>query len=40
MVDSLLLGCIPVYFHDCLQQQWPWHWGEWMRDATYFIDMR
>lgn len=40
MIDSMLLGCIPVYFHDCLLQQWPFHWGEWMADAAYYIDMR
>ena len=40
MIDSMLLGCIPVYFHSCLRQQWPWHWGGWMERATVFIDMQ
>ena len=29
IVDSLLLGCIPVLFHEGQAQQWPWHWGSW-----------
>ena len=39
-IDSLLLGCIPVVFHKCQTLQWPWHWGQWLREATVYIDIR
>lgn len=38
MVDSLLLGCIPVLFHEGQKHQWPWHWGSWVRDATVTLN--
>ena len=28
-IDALLLGCIPVLFHDGQRQHWPWHVGSW-----------
>ena len=37
MVDSLLLGCIPVLFHPAMRAQWPWHWGEWVANATVLL---
>lgn len=27
IVDAVLLGCIPVLFHEGQLAQWPWHWG-------------
>ena len=39
IVDSLLLGCIPVLFHEGQTRQWPWHWGDWQRNASVFLDM-
>jgi hypothetical protein len=39
IVDSLLLGCIPVLFHRGQVAQWPWHWGSWQADASVVIDM-
>ena len=38
VLDSLLLGCIPVLFHRCQLEQWPWHWGSWAANATLFYD--
>jgi hypothetical protein len=34
IVDALLMGCIPVLFHEGQRHQWPWHWARWVRDAT------
>ena len=38
MVDALLLGCIPVLFHEGQPAQWPWHWGQWVRHATVLLN--
>ena len=38
IVDALLLGCIPVLFFKSTLTQWPWHWGEWVLNASVFID--
>jgi len=38
IVDSLLLGCIPVLFQRGQLLQWPWHWGAWVEQATVHID--
>lgn len=40
IVDALLLGCIPVLFHSGQRRLWPWHWGEWVANATMLIDER
>ena len=36
-MDALLLGCIPVLFHEGQVQQYPWHWGAWVRNATVLL---
>lgn len=36
VVDSLLLGCIPVLFHPGQLDMWPWHFG-WGRNASILI---
>ena len=38
IVDSLVLGCIPVLFHRGQAEQWPWHWGAWHQNASVRID--
>ena len=38
-MDALLLGCIPVLFHKGQVSQWYWHWGDWVKNGTYFIDV-
>ena len=38
ILDALLLGCIPVLFHVGQRLQWPWHWREWVNDATVLFD--
>ena len=38
MVDSLLVGCIPVLFHVGQRQQWRWHWGSWVANASVLFD--
>ena len=38
IVDALLLGCIPVLFHQGQQALWPWHWGSWVDNATVLLD--
>jgi hypothetical protein len=38
MIDALLLGCIPVLFHEGQRQQWGWHWGSWMSHATVVLN--
>ena len=38
IVDALLLGCIPVLFHEGQVAQWPWHWGHWVRSATVLLN--
>ena len=38
IIDSVLLGCIPVLFHPCQLLQWPWHWGDWVREASVFLN--
>ena len=40
IVDALLLGCIPVLFHPGQRQQWPFHWGHWVANATVLLDWR
>lgn len=37
-IDALLLGCIPVLFHDGQRQQWPWHVGSWFARASVLLD--
>lgn len=39
IIDSVLLGCIPVLFHPGQHLQWPWHWGSWVHRATVTLDM-
>ena len=34
MVDAVLLGCIPVFFHAGQRLQWPWHAGGWIDAAS------
>ena len=38
IIDSILLGCIPVLFHDGQLAQWPWHWGSWVHNATVLLN--
>lgn len=40
IIDSLLLGCIPVLFHEGQAVQWPWHWGRWRADSSVLLDMQ
>lgn len=37
-VDALLLGCIPVHFHEAQTRQWPWHWGDWHSNASVYLE--
>lgn len=37
-IDALLLGCIPVVFHRTQLNQWLWHWGSWVANASVFIE--
>jgi len=39
VVDALVMGCIPVLFHQQTLQQWAWHWGDWRDQATVVLDM-
>lgn len=39
-IDSMLLGCIPVHFYEAQMLQWPWHWGDWRRNASVLLDHR
>ena len=38
VADSLVMGCIPVQFHDGMPHQWPWHWGEWVHESSVLLD--
>ena len=38
VLDALLLGCVPVFFHRCQRAQWPWHWGSWIANASILFD--
>ena len=38
ILDSLLLGCIPVLFHAGQAAQWRWHWGAWVESATITLN--
>ena len=38
VVDSLLLGCIPVFFHSDQARQWPWHFAPWAARASITLD--
>lgn len=38
-MDSLVLGCIPVLFHQGQTKQWPWHWGSWQANSSVYFDM-
>ena len=40
VVDSLLLGCIPVLFSPAQREVWPWHWGDWVVNATVLLTSR
>jgi xyloglucan galactosyltransferase MUR3 len=35
VVDSLLLGCIPVLFHEAQLDYIPWHWGHKFTSSVY-----
>lgn len=37
-MDALLLGCIPVLFHQAQVRQYPWHWQGWVQQATVLLD--
>lgn len=37
MVDSILLGCIPVLFHMDQKKLWPWHVTDW-DDVAVYVD--
>ena len=30
IVDALLVGCIPVLFHECQRHLWQLNWGAWL----------
>ena len=34
VIDSLLVGCIPVFFHEEQLDQWPWHFRAWASNAS------
>ena len=38
MIDAVLLGCIPVFFHAGQRLQWPWHAGGWIEAASLTFD--
>ena len=38
IVDAILLGCIPVLFHQGQGAQWGWHWGGWFETATLTLN--
>ena len=38
IVDALLLGCIPVLFHPGQRQQWAFHWGDFVANATVLLE--
>ena len=40
VLDALVLGCIPVLFHEGLPLQWPDHWGNWAQNASIVLDWR
>jgi len=37
IVDSLAMGCIPVFTSWTTRSQWEWHWGGWINDASVLI---
>ena len=37
-MDSILLGCIPVFFHADQARQWPWHFAPWANRASVLLD--
>lgn len=37
IVDSLLVGCIPVLFEEKQVGIWPWHWGDWKSSSLVFL---
>lgn len=42
ILDSILVGCIPVLFYDevCPQRQlWELHWGSWQKDSAILFDV-
>jgi len=40
ILDSLLLGCIPVVFvpQNTANALWPWHWGPWRADSSVRVE--
>jgi len=38
VVDALLLGCIPVFFHPDQARQWPWHFS-WASEASVTLPL-
>eukprot|EP00316_Scyphosphaera_apsteinii_P011620 CAMPEP_0119304550 /NCGR_PEP_ID=MMETSP1333-20130426/5747_1 /TAXON_ID=418940 /ORGANISM="Scyphosphaera apsteinii, Strain RCC1455" /LENGTH=422 /DNA_ID=CAMNT_0007307455 /DNA_START=161 /DNA_END=1426 /DNA_ORIENTATION=- len=38
IIDALLMGCIPVLFHECQLHLWELHWGGWRGDSSVFIN--
>ena len=38
IIDSLIVGCIPVLFHASQLRQWPWHWGSWGARAVVMLN--
>merc|ERR1719160_1666565 len=39
IVDSLLMGCIPVLFDRKQDSLYPWHWGEWRESSRVMIEL-
>lgn len=39
VIDSLLLGCIPVFVHPDQARQWPWHFAPWAPRATVTLSV-
>jgi hypothetical protein len=37
MIDSLLMGCIPVFFHKQSLINYPWHWKDWIENSSVLI---
>jgi len=40
IMDSILLGCIPVMFHWCEMRLWHYHWGGWIKESVVYIEAR
>merc|ERR1719160_104521 len=39
IIDSLLMGCVPVLFDRRQDKLYPWHWGSWRESSRVMMNL-